>query len=115
MHPPVSKPSVNVCATIKCSFFELRADKGECPRYSKACQCHLSTVADVQSDGNWLFTVNESELQQLKKVNDRFLAKDKASQRQLKQLTTMRVSQTQGNGSENRVSSTMKVGMPTGG
>jgi hypothetical protein len=69
-------------------------------------------VADVQSDGYWLFAANESELQKLKKVNDRFLAKDKATQKQLK-LLTARVSRTKGGNLENRVSSTLEVEIPT--
>lgn len=111
MQPPGEKSSLNVCATIKCPFFELKSNSDKCLRYSQACQCHLSTVADVQSDGYWLFTANESELQQLKKVNDRFLAKDKATQKQLK-LLTARASQTKGGNLENRVSSTLEIEIP---
>lgn len=108
MELPSEKSSLNVCASIKCAFFELKPNGGRCPRYSQACQCHLSTVADVQSDGYWLFTANESDLQKLKKVNDRFLAKDKASQKQFKLLTAS-ASQAKGDNHENRVSSTLGV------
>lgn len=117
MQPPCSQPSVNVCARIKCPFFEVKPNSGGCPRYSKACQCHLNTVAELQFDDSWLFTTNESQLQQLKKVNDRFLAKDKASHRQLKQLAerASQPQQPQVSGLENKVASTLEVGVQTGG
>lgn len=41
---------------------------------------------EVESDGYWLFTAHENELPQLKKANDRFLSRDKASRKQLEQL-----------------------------
>lgn len=114
MQPPCEKPSINVCATIKCPFFELKPNSGKCPRYSQASQCHLRTVAEVQSDGFWLFAGDDSDLKRLKKVNDRFLAKDKASQKQLK-LLTLKASQANEGIIETQPSSTLEVRMPTGG
>lgn len=115
MQPPDLQHKINVCATIKCSFFDLKSNSERCPRYGNACQCHLNTVGEVLSDGSWLFTDDESKGKQLKKVNDRFLSKDKASQQLLKQLTNIKASQTQGNDTKKQVSSTLSVEMPTGG
>ncbi|HEY9631927.1 MAG TPA: hypothetical protein V6D14_00885 [Coleofasciculaceae cyanobacterium] len=108
------KLPLNLCATIKCLFFEFKPNSGRCTRYRNACECHLNTVASFQSDGYWLFTSNESELQPIKKANDHFLAKDKASQRLLKDLST-KTSQSQRGNMENKVSSMKQVGIPTGG
>ncbi len=114
MQPPESQQTVNVCSKIKCPFFEAKPNSGRCSRYSNTCQCHLSTVASFKCDGYWLFASNENDFEQLKKANDRFLAKDKASQRQLKHLT-MKISQTKWDGIDNKVSAIKEIGIPTGG
>lgn len=114
MQPPVSQPTINVCSKIKCPFFEIKPNSGRCSRYSNTCQCHLSTVASVKSDGYWLLASNENDFEQLKKANDRFLAKDKASQKQLKQLT-MQISQSKLDKLDRKVSSIKEVELPTGG
>lgn len=114
MEPPAEKPCINVCATIKCPFFELKLNSAKCPRYSQASQCHLRTVADVQSNGFWLIAAEDSDLKSIKKVNDRFLAKDKASQKQIKQLS-LKASQPHEGSSDVQASSTMEAKMPTGG
>ncbi len=41
---------------------------------------------EFESDGYWLFVMNQSVLPQMQKVNDRFLSKDKESRKQLEQL-----------------------------
>ncbi len=114
MEPPCEKPSINVCATIKCPFFELKLNSGKCPRYSQASQCHLRTVADVESNGFWLVAAEDSDVKSLKKVNDRFLAKDKASQKQIK-LLSLKASQAKEDSPEVQASSTLEAKMPTGG
>lgn len=55
-------------------------------RYNHATQCHLTSMFDFDSDGQWLFTSVESELQDIQTLNNRFIKKDKASQKQLHQL-----------------------------
>jgi hypothetical protein len=114
MQPPNS-PKMNVCATIKCPFFEIKPNSGQCTRYSSAEQCHLNTlnVEEFQSDGCWLFTSHESELKQVKRANNQFLAKDKASQKQLKQLR-MKASETKRDAIENKASSALPMGLSTG-
>lgn len=82
----MSQPTVNACSHIKCPFFEIKPALGRCSRYSHPDQCHLNTMFEVESDGYWLFTTHENELPQLKKANDRFLSRDKASRKQLEQL-----------------------------
>ena len=41
---------------------------------------------EFESDGCWLFVLNQSVLLPMQKVNDRFLSKDKESRKQLEQL-----------------------------
>ncbi|MBE9129777.1 MULTISPECIES: hypothetical protein [unclassified Coleofasciculus] len=84
----MSQPTINACSQINCPFFENKPSSGGCPRYSAPGQCHLTTLFEFETDGNWLFLVEESELNSIKKVNDRFLNKDKASRKQLQQLRT---------------------------
>ncbi|MCP2729013.1 hypothetical protein [Limnofasciculus baicalensis] len=82
----MSQPTINACSQIKCPFFEVQPSVGRCTRYSKPSQCHLSTMFEFESDGYWLFVMNQSVLPQMQKVNDRFLSKDKESRKQLEQL-----------------------------
>lgn len=80
--PP--QPTINVCAKIKCPFFNSRdSGKRGCRKYSNSEYCHLTSVFAFKSDGKWLFTADEIELRHLKNVNDRWIAENDTNFKEL--------------------------------
>ena len=78
------QPSINVCANIKCPFFNEKSSSSQgCARYSKSGQCHLTSVFAFKSEGDGLFTANKSTLPSIKRANDGWISQDKISQRLL--------------------------------
>lgn len=77
------RPTVNVCATIKCPYFHKDSSSNGCARYATSGHCHLTSVFAFESDRHCLLTANESELPPVKRANDGWIARDKASQKKL--------------------------------
>lgn len=76
-----SQPTINVCAKIKCPFFDKKSSSSHCcTRYLNSTQCHLRSVFAFKSARQGLFTANESELVSVKMANDGWIAKDNTSQ-----------------------------------
>ncbi len=85
--PALDSP-VNVCASIKCPYFENRcsASKG-CARYSNTADCHLTSVFAFRADRHCLLTANESELPPVKMANDGWIAEEKCCQTQVRDFS----------------------------
>jgi hypothetical protein len=79
-----SQPTINVCAKIKCPFWDKNSSSFPCcTRYPDSHKCHLRSVFAFKSVKQGLFTANESELASVKMANDGWIAKDNTSQRLL--------------------------------
>lgn len=73
--------TINVCARIKCPYFQNDcASSQSCARYCNPSHCHLTSVFAFTSDPQGLLSANESGLHSVKRANDGWVAKDKASQ-----------------------------------
>jgi hypothetical protein len=83
-HPNLH-PTINVCARIKCPYFQHDCASSQgCARYCNPGHCHLTSVFAFASDPHGLFAADESALHSVKRANDGWIAKDKASQRSIR-------------------------------
>jgi hypothetical protein len=79
-HPNL-RPTINVCARIKCPYFQNDCASSQgCARYCNPGHCHLTSVFAFASDCHGLLAADESALYSVKRANDGWIAKDKASQ-----------------------------------
>lgn len=73
--------TINVCARIQCPYFQNDCASSQgCAKYGNPSHCHLTSVFAFASDPYGLFAANESALHSVKRANDGWIAKDKASQ-----------------------------------
>lgn len=83
-HPTLC-PTINVCSRIQCPYFQNDCASSQgCARYGNPSHCHLTSVFAFASDPHGLFVGNESALHSVKRANDGWIAKDKASQQSLR-------------------------------
>nr|AIA17141.1 Unknown Function [uncultured bacterium] len=79
------RSTINVCARIQCPYFQQDfASFQGCARYCNPGHCHLTSVFAFVSEPHGLFAANESDLHSVKRANDGWIAKDKASQRSIR-------------------------------
>ena len=83
-HPNL-RPTINVCAKIQCPYFQQDCASSQgCARYCNPGHCHLTSVFAFASEPHGLLAANESDLHSVKRANDGWIAKDKASQRSIR-------------------------------
>lgn len=82
---PDLRSTINVCARIQCPYFQNDCASSQgCARYCNPDHCHLTSVFAFASEPHGLFAANESALHSVKRANDGWIAKDKASQRSIR-------------------------------
>lgn len=86
---PDLRSTINVCATIQCPYFQNDCASSQgCARYCNPGHCHLTSVFAFASEPHGLFAANESALHSVKRANDGWIAKDKASQLSIRHGST---------------------------